>query len=210
MVNNVNERGSLLILPIYHRIAYVSGKQPRGIWLNHYSDVKLGAIASQITSLRIVYSTVYLGTDQRTYQSTASLTFVRGIHRWPVNIPRKWPVTQKMLPFDDVIMHREPTTELQETKQNIPICIWQACCKLTRTLWHHHIYTISPLQALGEATQKWTGDSPHKGTVCWALFSLCCWPEHTLEYTIKLPVILDAMTLIWRHCDGYHKLQFPP
>ena len=27
-----------------------------------------------------------------------------GIHRGPVNSPHKWPVTRKMLPFDDVIM----------------------------------------------------------------------------------------------------------
>ena len=35
---------------------------------------------------------------------SASLAFVRGIHRWPVNSPQKWPVTRKMFPFDDVIM----------------------------------------------------------------------------------------------------------
>ena len=40
----------------------------------------------------------------RKYQSSASLAFVRGIHRWPVNSPHKWPVTRKMFPFDDVIM----------------------------------------------------------------------------------------------------------
>ena len=34
----------------------------------------------------------------------ASLVFVRGIHRSPVNSPHKWPVTRKMFPFDDVIM----------------------------------------------------------------------------------------------------------
>ena len=60
--------------------------------------------ASQITSLTIVYSIVYSGADQRTHQSSASLAFVRGIHRRPVNSPHKWPVTRKMLPFDDVIM----------------------------------------------------------------------------------------------------------
>ena len=36
--------------------------------------------------------------------SSASLAFVRGIHRGPVNSPHKGPVTQKMFPFDDVIM----------------------------------------------------------------------------------------------------------
>ena len=71
----------------------------------HYSDVIMETIASQITSLTIVYSTVYSDPDQRKYQSYASMAFVRGIHRGPVNSPHKWPVTRKMFPFDDVIMH---------------------------------------------------------------------------------------------------------
>ena len=64
----------------------------------------MGAMASQITSLTIVYSTVYSDADQRKHKSSASLAFVRGIHRGPVNCPHKWPVTRKMCPFDDVIM----------------------------------------------------------------------------------------------------------
>ena len=60
-----------------------------------YCDVIMGEIASQITSLTIVYSTVYSDADQRKHQSSASLAFVRGIHRWPMNSPHKWPVTQK-------------------------------------------------------------------------------------------------------------------
>ena len=70
----------------------------------HYTDVIMATMASQITSLIIVYSTVYTGADQRKHQSPASLAFVRGIHRGPVNSPHKWPVTRKMFPFDDVIM----------------------------------------------------------------------------------------------------------
>ena len=70
----------------------------------HYNDVIMGAIASQITSPTIVYSFVYSDADQRKHQSSASLAFVRGIHRGPVNSPHKWPVTRKMFPFDDVIM----------------------------------------------------------------------------------------------------------
>ena len=70
----------------------------------HYGDVIMGAIASQIASLTIVYSTVYSDADQRKHQSSASLAFVRGVHREPVNSPHKWPVTRKMFPFDDVIM----------------------------------------------------------------------------------------------------------
>ena len=71
----------------------------------HYDDVIMGAIASQITSLTIIFSTVYLDTDHKKHQSAASLAFVRGIHRRPVNSPHKWPVTRKMIPFDDVIMN---------------------------------------------------------------------------------------------------------
>ena len=70
----------------------------------HYSDVIMGAMASKITSLTIVYSTVYWGADHRKHQSSASLAFVWGIHRWLVNSPHKGPVTRNMFPFDDVIM----------------------------------------------------------------------------------------------------------
>ena len=71
---------------------------------SHYDDVTMSGMASQITSLTIVYSTVYPGADQRKHQSPASLAFVRRIHRGPVNSPHKWPVTRKLFPFDDVIM----------------------------------------------------------------------------------------------------------
>ena len=74
------------------------------IYMNHYDDVRMGAMVSQITSLTIVYSTVYSGADQNKHQSSASLVFVWGIHRGPLNSPHKWPVTQNMFPFDDIIM----------------------------------------------------------------------------------------------------------
>ena len=64
----------------------------------------MGAIASQITSLMIVYSIVYSDADQRKHQSSPLLAFVRGIHRGPVNSPHKRPVTRNVSPFDDVIM----------------------------------------------------------------------------------------------------------
>ena len=72
--------------------------------LYHYDDVIMDTIASQITSLTIVYSALYLGADQSKHQSSASLAFVWRIHRGPVNSPHKWPVTRKMSSFDDVIM----------------------------------------------------------------------------------------------------------
>ena len=49
--------------------------------MKHYDDVIMSEIASQITSLTIVYSTVYSDADQRKHQSSASLAFVRWIPR---------------------------------------------------------------------------------------------------------------------------------
>ena len=101
---------------IYHDIAY-NTKKAYSLFVQtlhshktahtsplHYKDVIMCAIASQITRLTIVYSTVYSDTDYSKYQSPASLAFVPGIHRGPVNSPHKWPITRKMFPFDDVIM----------------------------------------------------------------------------------------------------------
>ena len=50
-------------------------------------------MVSQITSLTIVYSTVYSGADEKN---------MKALRHWPS--PHKGPVTRKMLPFDDVIM----------------------------------------------------------------------------------------------------------
>ena len=73
-------------------------------WRMYYSDVIMGAVASQITDVSIVCLNVCSGADQRKHQSSASLAFVRGTHRWSVDSPYKGPVTRKMFPLDDVIM----------------------------------------------------------------------------------------------------------
>ena len=64
--------------------------------LTHSSDVIMSVMASQITSVSSVCLTVSSGANQRKYQSSASLAFVRGIHRWPVDSPHKGSVTRKM------------------------------------------------------------------------------------------------------------------
>ena len=48
---------------------------------SHYIDVIMSAMTCQITTLTVVYSTVYSDTDQRKHHSSASLAFVWGIHR---------------------------------------------------------------------------------------------------------------------------------
>ena len=83
----------------------------------------MSSMASQITSLTIVYSTVYAGADQTKHQSSASLAFVRGNHRWPVNSPHKGPVTRKMFPFDDVIVYMLIVNKFQAWMKIISIML---------------------------------------------------------------------------------------
>ena len=84
---------------------------------SHYNGVIMSALASQINSLTIVYSAVYSGADQGKHQSSASLAFVRGIQRWPVNSPHKWPVTRKMFPFNDVITIRGLSCDFERNQE---------------------------------------------------------------------------------------------
>ena len=92
-----------------HVLLHVSGLALR--WRHNGRD------SVSITSLTIVYSTVYSGADQSKHQSSASLAFVWGIHRGPVNSPHKWSVTRKMFPIDDVIMERDIfTSEIHANK----------------------------------------------------------------------------------------------
>ena len=52
-------------------------------WDHHYNDVIMTTMGSQITSLTVVYSTVYSDADQRKHQSSEALAFVWGIQsRW--------------------------------------------------------------------------------------------------------------------------------
>ena len=63
----------------------------------------MGAIVCQITSVTIVYSTVYSGTDQRKYQNYS---------------PHEEPVKHKMFPFDDVIIDGIEYTLMTPTAPN--------------------------------------------------------------------------------------------
>ena len=103
---------------------------------SHYSDFIMGETASQITSLTIVYWTFYSDTDQRKHQSSASLAFVWGTHRGPVNSPHKGPVTRKMFPFDDVIMEQFNLRTLnrnvdQDDWPNTSLATKAAACQAT-------------------------------------------------------------------------------
>ena len=110
----------------------------------------MSVMASQITSLTIVYSTVYSGADQRKYQSSASLAFVRGIHRWPVNSPHEGPVTRKMFPFDDVIMKMSVVKHT-----DLKLVSYRSCRSMQvfrhasiGLRWIYHIYCSSSMKAI--------------------------------------------------------------
>ena len=113
----------------------------------HYDDVIMGAIASQIISLTIVYSIVYSGTDHRKHQSSALLALVRWVHRGPVISPHKGPVTRKMFPFDDVIMceNDNHTTDKWRTKF---ISEWLKINRISRNVKNTH-YIIFATRRFG-------------------------------------------------------------
>ena len=97
----------------------------------------MGAMAYQITSLTIVYPTVHSGGDQRKHQSSVSLAFVRRIHRGPVNSPHKGPATRKMIPFHDVIILTQ-----KSTNRDMCSCSWTAPTSDEILYSVNHIYFL--------------------------------------------------------------------
>ena len=64
----------------------------------------MSAMASGITSVSVVFSSVWSGADQRKHQSSASLAFVSGNHRSAMDYPHKGSVMRKLFPFGDVVI----------------------------------------------------------------------------------------------------------
>ena len=85
-------------------ISFIMWQNELRLWFNHYDDVIMRAMASQITSLTIVCSNVYSRRRSKESSKLRVAGLVRGVHQWAVNSPHKWPVTRKMFTFDDVIM----------------------------------------------------------------------------------------------------------
>ena len=166
----------------------------------------MGAIASPITSLTIVYSTDYSGVDQRKHQSSASLAFVRGIHRGPVNSPHKRPVTRKMFPFDDAIMSQNTVwyLDLRLGRGKIPAKLKKNQCNShddVMKLIHDMVFCMSGhIQGI-----HWSPlDSPlitQGASIAkpWFLFVLS-W-ANCYEETIELPMIWNVLTVTWRYCN---------
>ena len=152
----------------------------RSVCKPHYSDVIMSAMASQITGVSIVCSTFRSGPDQREHQSSASLAFVRGIHRQP----HKGPVTQEMFQFDDVIMSRRlfftQIWHMQQQKE------WYMMILKIDLEWH--IHTVSFRWKYGNlCTRACLSHNLLKGDVIRLinLFRWECWrlPQGSLRHS---------------------------
>ena len=100
----------------------------------------MSSMVSQITNVSSVYSNTCSGADQRKHQHSASLAFVRGIHRGPVNSPHKGPVTRKMFPFDYVIMTSIYFPEMFKLRHHDNLHGYYMLCSWI-SLW----YLVSPI-----------------------------------------------------------------
>ena len=72
--------------------------------IRYYSDIIMSAMASQITGVSVVYSTVCSGAHKKHIKALRHWPLWVEINRWPVNSPHKGPVTRKFFPFDGVVM----------------------------------------------------------------------------------------------------------
>ena len=149
-----------------------------------------GRDSVSITSLTSVFSTVYSDADQRKHQSSASLAFVRGIHRGPVNSPHKWPVTRKLFPFDDVIMS-SPDWECRQWVISAGVIItcapvstdndWTSCCVRVLVILRHWLHR--PLSYLTKSTWfYWSHNRPD--VFIWMLSSV-----------IEVSILVDGLHL---------------
>ena len=136
------------------------------------------------------------GADQRKHQRSASLAFVRGIHRWPVSSPHKGPVTRKMFPFDDVIM----------SKKFCGTALYNPWSPNTNQLWNVSFVTSADFANIFiYAGHKWTHcrDAPFIGVVC----SWGCngnWPRHAMKPLVwltqnKIQIVFIASNI--SQCD---------
>ena len=151
-------------------------------------------MTSQITSLTIVYSTVYSGADQRKHQRSTSLAFVRWMHRWPVNSLHKGLIKRKMFPFDDVIMiqrfleDRHLTVLMPKSSVDIfngfafvPKFIW-VFTLVSKGPHYHNIYWVNTMQ-VNQIIVPWE---------MWLWF-----PNFQHNFEIYILIIQSNITQLW-------------
>ena len=107
-------RTAFLLYCIWHLMAYLQGHIDC-----RYSNVIMSEIVSQISGVSIVYSIICSGADQRKHQSSASLAFVKGIHRSTVDSSHKGPVTRTR--FHLMTSSCVMKTTARTARSNLPI-----------------------------------------------------------------------------------------
>ena len=98
------------------------------------------------------------GLRSKKTSSSASLAFVWGIHRGPVNSPHKWPITRKMFPFDDVVM-----TEYTKSAKIVSMCFSGAISDL-----YYHFTDQMPNFS---RVNYWSGVLPYRFPILSASFN---------------------------------------
>ena len=158
----------------------------------HYNDV-------------IIRAMICSGAYKRKHQSSASLAFVRRIHRLPVDSPPKGPATRKMFPLDDVIMitARVRWGVFQEVCTQFALCCaWlgliMSFLAMSRTACQRNRTSV---QRIGLVLGVWvcSGDWTGKITPC------CCPLQHSTLLTFvtcSLAMISIHNHYWWRHQKG--------
>ena len=148
---------------------------------HHYNDDIMSAMGSQITSFAIACS-VSSGADKNTSKLRVT-GIVRGIHRWPVNSPHKWPVTRKMFPFDDAIMITG--AELRWHSSNMQ------CTDKKYLLWKKHKYPKKQRKKITNEENHFSKLEPDcflPHNLCVCTFWYCCqlfegiWSKQTMPW----------------------------
>ena len=134
----------------------------------HYGDVIMRAMASQITNISKVCSTICSGADQRKHQRSTSLAFVKGIHWSPVNFPHKGPVTWKVFPCDDLS------------------CDTSYPSIHSYPFWDKGAVHV-PFNGVGSTSQWWI-PALHESVLCH-----CCNPLSQQRFPIRLNMVIESV-----------------
>ena len=127
---------------------------------------------------------------------------MRGIHRWPVNSPHKWPVTRKNVPIwwrhHNNFSHSWDTTDLWN------MTWWCSLWERYPYSWgRHQMETFSRYWPFVRGIHRSPVNSPHKGQWRGAfMFSMiCAW----INRWVNNRETGDFETLprpLWRHCNA--------
>ena len=168
-------------------------------------------MASQTTGVSIACSSVCSGADQRKHQSSASLAFVRGIHRWLVDGPHKGPVTPKMFPFDHVSMFKQKPILFKSLLLPCESCAGRFHLNGSSCWWKPAVEAVEFQRTCNEILKIWCGGIWNGVQSNGCRTALCT--VHPIKYTYG-PVVcwfshIDGLAqdcgnsgaLKWKHCS---------